>query len=137
MAAAGAILIYVNMGAEVETREVIRDLLRKGKRIVVPYCQTWIESYGDRRSSRCRQGYRHRGVQIPGAPSGSPGISSTAAISNSSYVRVLHSTASAPGSAGARRYYDNFLRELEGPGTHHWTCIRLPGAGRTASLFLY
>ncbi len=39
VAAAGAILIYVNMGAEVETREVIRDLLRKGKRIVVPYCK--------------------------------------------------------------------------------------------------
>ena len=45
-AAAGAILIYVNMGAEVETREVIRELLRKGKRIVVPYCKRGMNVMG-------------------------------------------------------------------------------------------
>ena len=39
MKSARAVMIYVDMGAEVETRETIREMLRQGKRVVIPYCK--------------------------------------------------------------------------------------------------
>jgi 5-formyltetrahydrofolate cyclo-ligase len=36
---ADSIMIYVNIGSEVETRSIIKHLLEKGKRVIVPYCK--------------------------------------------------------------------------------------------------
>jgi 5-formyltetrahydrofolate cyclo-ligase len=43
---AGAVMMYVEMGSEVETRETIRQLLAMGKRVVVPYCQKALRTLG-------------------------------------------------------------------------------------------
>jgi 5-formyltetrahydrofolate cyclo-ligase len=43
---AGAIMMYVEMGSEVETRETIRQLLAMGKRVVIPYCQKALHTLG-------------------------------------------------------------------------------------------
>jgi len=43
---AGAVMIYVEKGSEVETRETIRQLLAMGKRVVVPYCQKALRTLG-------------------------------------------------------------------------------------------
>lgn len=37
---ARAVMIYVSMGAEVETDRCIRDMLARGVRVAVPYCRT-------------------------------------------------------------------------------------------------
>lgn len=36
---AGAVMIYVAMGGEVETRPVIGEMARAGKRVLIPYCK--------------------------------------------------------------------------------------------------
>ena len=43
---AGAVMMYVEMGSEVETRETIRQLLAMGKRVVIPYCQKALHTLG-------------------------------------------------------------------------------------------
>jgi 5-formyltetrahydrofolate cyclo-ligase len=46
-----AVMTYVSTDAEVDTRELIRSMLREGKRVVVPYCDTsanlGVASIGD------------------------------------------------------------------------------------------
>ncbi len=34
-----SIMIYVNIGSEVETRSIIKHLFEKGKRVIIPYCK--------------------------------------------------------------------------------------------------
>ena len=43
---ARAVMIYVNMGNEVETKELIAGMLRAGKRVFVPYCRPESRSLG-------------------------------------------------------------------------------------------
>jgi 5-formyltetrahydrofolate cyclo-ligase len=43
---AGAIMIYVNMGSEVETRDAVQEMLRAGKRVIVPYCKSEPRNLG-------------------------------------------------------------------------------------------
>jgi len=43
---ADAIMIYVAIGSEVETREAIRQLLVMGKRVVIPYCRKEMNNLG-------------------------------------------------------------------------------------------
>jgi len=43
---ATAVMIYVNMGSEVETRGFITEMLRRGKRVLVPYCKSGSRSMG-------------------------------------------------------------------------------------------
>jgi 5-formyltetrahydrofolate cyclo-ligase len=37
---AGAVMLYVNIGSEVETRPLIEQALREGKRVIIPYCKS-------------------------------------------------------------------------------------------------
>ena len=43
---ADAIMMYVSIGSEVETREIIRQLLIMGKRVVIPYFRKEMNSLG-------------------------------------------------------------------------------------------
>ena len=43
---AGAILVYANMGAEVETGTLIAAALKAGKRVVLPYCRSETRDLG-------------------------------------------------------------------------------------------
>jgi 5-formyltetrahydrofolate cyclo-ligase len=43
---AAAVMIYVNMGSEVETRELITEMARSGKRVIIPYCKSGSRSMG-------------------------------------------------------------------------------------------
>jgi 5-formyltetrahydrofolate cyclo-ligase len=43
---AGAIMVYANMGAEVETGALIAAALEAGKRVVLPYCRSETRSLG-------------------------------------------------------------------------------------------
>ncbi|NLP04274.1 MAG: 5-formyltetrahydrofolate cyclo-ligase [Fibrobacter sp.] len=43
---AAAVMIYVSIGSEVETRTAISDMLSAGKRVVVPYCVSGARSLG-------------------------------------------------------------------------------------------
>jgi len=43
---AGAVMMYVEMGNEVETRETIRQLLGMGKRVVIPYRKKELRNLG-------------------------------------------------------------------------------------------
>ncbi|MGA2508313.1 MAG: 5-formyltetrahydrofolate cyclo-ligase [Chitinispirillaceae bacterium] len=43
---ARAIMIYVSMGSEVETKEMINEMLSKGKRVLVPYSRREFRSLG-------------------------------------------------------------------------------------------
>jgi 5-formyltetrahydrofolate cyclo-ligase len=41
-----AVMIYMNMGSEVETKEIITGMLSDGKRVLVPYCRPESRSLG-------------------------------------------------------------------------------------------
>ena len=43
---AGAVMMYVNRGAEVQTRSAIEEILRMGKRVMLPYCQRELRTLG-------------------------------------------------------------------------------------------
>jgi 5-formyltetrahydrofolate cyclo-ligase len=43
---AHAVMIYVTMGSEVETRPLIEQMLRMGKRVVLPYCKSEAGNLG-------------------------------------------------------------------------------------------
>jgi len=40
------IMVYVNIGAEVQTRKLIQELFARGKRVVIPYCLTGTTELG-------------------------------------------------------------------------------------------
>jgi 5-formyltetrahydrofolate cyclo-ligase len=52
---AAAVMIYVSIGSEVETRTAISDMLSAGKRVVVPYCVSRARSLGMQRSRTRRK----------------------------------------------------------------------------------
>jgi 5-formyltetrahydrofolate cyclo-ligase len=43
---ARAVMVYVNMGSEVETRDLITGMLRSGKRVLVPYSRAGTRNLG-------------------------------------------------------------------------------------------
>jgi 5-formyltetrahydrofolate cyclo-ligase len=113
MKAADAIMIYIEMGAEVETRETIRELLRLGKRVVVPYCKRGVSTMGIGEITDL-----DRSVVIGETRSPEP----LPELRDRFYRSDLHLIV-CPGVAfdryggrlgRGRAYYDNFLRELKG-----------------------
>jgi 5-formyltetrahydrofolate cyclo-ligase len=112
MKAAGAVMIYVNMGAEVETRETIREILRQGKRVVIPYCKRGASMMGIGEITDLE-----KEVIIGETSSPEP----LPELRDRFYRSDLHLIV-CPGVAfdrfggrlgRGRAYYDNFLRELK------------------------
>jgi|GEM_PF-85656 5-formyltetrahydrofolate cyclo-ligase len=113
MKAAGAVMIYINIGAEVETRETIREMLLQGKRVVVPYCKKGASTMGIGEITDL-----DKDVVIGETRSPEP----LPELRDQFYRSDLHLII-CPGVGfdhfggrlgRGRAYYDNFLRELKG-----------------------
>ena len=109
---AQAVMMYVNMGNEVETKELIVGMLRAGKRVLVPYCRPESRSLG---MGEIRDLENDLVIGENRTPEPRPGL-------RDRFLRSDLQLIVCPGVAfdryGGRlgrglAYYDNFLRELK------------------------
>jgi 5-formyltetrahydrofolate cyclo-ligase len=110
---ARAVMIYVNMGSEVETRELIAEMLHMGKRVLVPYSRRESRSLGMGDISDL-----DKDIIIGEAKAPEPRAERRDRFFRSDLQLII-----CPGVGfdifGGRLgrglgYYDNFLRELQG-----------------------
>lgn len=107
------VMVYVNVGAEVETRSLIETLLDDGKRVAVPYC---IE--GTTELGICEVTSLERDVVtgVHGIPEPRKELRKT--FFKSDLQAVLCPGVAYDGNGGrlgrGKGYYDTFLRELRG-----------------------
>lgn len=110
---AGAIMMYANMGAEVETVTLIAAALEAGKRVVLPYCRSETRSLG---IGEIKDAARDIVIGASNCPEPREDLRDL-------FFRSDLQLIVCPGVGfdifGARlgrglAYYDNFLRELKG-----------------------
>jgi 5-formyltetrahydrofolate cyclo-ligase len=110
---AGAIMVYANMGAEVETGTLIAAALEAGKRVVLPYCRSETRSLG---IGEIKDPARDI---IAGANKVSEPRGDLRDLFFRSDLQLIVCPGVGFDAFGARlgrggAYYDNFLRELKG-----------------------
>ena len=110
---AGAVMIYVNMGAEVETRETITRMLQMGKRVVVPYCKPTTSNLG---LGEITDLGRDITIGTGNTPEPRPELHDRFYRSDLQLIICPCVGFDSQGNRLGRGkgYYDNFLRELKG-----------------------
>ncbi|MBN1127930.1 MAG: 5-formyltetrahydrofolate cyclo-ligase [Chitinispirillaceae bacterium] len=110
---AGAIMLYLSMGAEVETRPLLQAMLAAGKRVVLPYCRKETQSLG---IGEIRDLEKDVIIGEKSVPEPRHDLRDHFFRSD---LQLIVCPGVAFDSFGARlgrgfAYYDNFLRELKG-----------------------
>ena len=108
-----AIMVYANMGAEVETGTLIAAALEAGKRVVLPYCRSETRSLG---IGEIQDVARDIVIGANNVPEPRQDLRD---IFFRSDLQLIVCPGVAFDNCGARlgrggAYYDNFLRELKG-----------------------
>ncbi|MBN1131396.1 MAG: 5-formyltetrahydrofolate cyclo-ligase [Chitinispirillaceae bacterium] len=110
---AAAVMIYVNIGSEVETRELITEMVRDGKRVLIPYCRRESRAMG---LGEIRDLDKDIVAGEGGVPEPLPGLRDRFFRSDLRFIICPGVCFDAYGGRLGRglAFYDNFLREFRG-----------------------
>ena len=110
---AGAVMMYINIGSEVETKPLIERMLRAGKRVLVPYSKSSIRTLGIGEISDLEKDIV---VGEDKVPEPRPELRDRFYRSDLNLIVCPGVAFDRSGSRLGRGmgYYDNFLRELKG-----------------------